>query len=313
MKNSLKVLGLASSVLFATQTASAAIIGWQTFDATGGTNANMADSTPDNNTTYDATPSGSSAGNVYLTGRIGAGASSLGRDGWGINTSNTFLNGPGFGNESADSSRLIVNNLMSDGSVGTRIGANGQPGASSWKFGNSANQRTGDVQITNESDYYFRVEWAHFDARVGSANGPDNLQMVYLTGNGTAFDNDLRRFDTGNELTNLVSLYNEDYDPTNSAGALTNNVSRSLGLATSTQLYLAPGASAAFRFLWTGQQTNGAQSQIDNLAFEGTFFETADLLVEIDPANVSAVPVPASAWLFMSALAGLFGRKRLSK
>jgi len=313
MKNSLKVLGLASSVLFATQTASAAIIGWQTFDATGGTNANMADSTPDNNTTYDATPAGSSAGNVYLTGRIGAGASSLGRDGWGINTSNTFLNGPGFGNESADSSRLIVNNLMSDGSVGTRIGANGQPGASSWKFGNSGNQRTGDVQITNESDYYFRVEWAHFDARVGSANAPDNLQMVYLTGNDTTFDNDLRRFDTGNELTNQVSLYNEDYDPTNSAGALTDNVSRSLGLATSTQLYLAPGASAAFRFLWTGQVTNGAQSQIDNLAFEGTFFETADLLVEIDPANVSAVPVPASAWLFMSALAGLFGRKRLSK
>lgn len=313
MKNSLKVLGLASSVLFATQTASAAIIGWQTFDATGGTNANMADSTPDNNTTYDATPAGSSAGNVYLTGSIGEEASSLGRDGWGINTSNTFLNGPGFGNESADSSRLIVNNLMSDGSVGTRIGANGQPGASSWKFGNSANQRAGDVQITNQSDYYFRVEWAHFDARVGSANAPDNLQMVYLTGNGTAFDNDLRRFDTGNELTNQVSLYNEDYDLTNSAGALTNNVSRSLGSATSTQLYLAPGASAAFRFLWTGQVTSGAQSQIDNLAFEGTFFETADLLVEIDPANVSAVPVPASAWLFMSALAGLFGRKRLSK
>lgn len=313
MNKSLNVLGLASALLFASQSASAALIGWQTFDATGGTNANMADATPDNNTTYDATPVGSSAGNVYLTGVIGAGASSLGRDGWGINTNNTFLNGPGFGNESADSSRLIVNNLMSDGTAGTRIGANGQAGASSWKFGNSGNQRIGDVQITNESDYYFRVEWAHFDARVGGANSPDNLQMVYLTGDGTAFDNDLLRFDTGNELNNLVSLYNEDYDPTDSGGAITNNISRSLGGASGTQLYLAPGTSAAFRFLWTGQVTNGAQSQIDNLAFEGTFFETAALAVQIDPAAVSAIPVPAAGWLFMSALAGLFTRKSLSK
>ena len=53
---------------------------------------------------------------------------------------------------------------------------------------------------------------------------------------------------------------------------------------------------------------------VDNEHFSHQLAEnTADLLVEIDPANVSAVPVPASAWLFMSALAGLFGRKRLSK
>jgi hypothetical protein len=309
----LKTLCFASAAFLISQTASAALIGWQTFEATGGTNANMTDSTPDNNTTYDATPVGSSAGNVYLTGVIGAGASSLGRDGWGISTNNTFLNGPGFGDEGADNSRLIVNNTMADGSAGTRIGAQGQAGASSWKFGNSGNQRVGDVQITNNSDYFFRLEFAHFDARVGAAASPDNLQMVYLSGDGTAFDNDLLRFDTGSELNNLVSLYNEDYDPSNSAGALTNNVSRSLGGALSTQAYLAPGSSAAFRFLWTGQTTSGAQSQIDNLAFEGTFFETAALSVSIDPASVSAVPVPASAWLFMSAIAGLIGRKRLAR
>ena len=307
----LNSVGLISAALFTVQSASAALIGWQTFENVAGNNANMQDSTPDNNTTYDATPVGTSAGNVYLTGVIGAGASSLGRDGFGINTSNTFLNGPGFGNESADSSRLIVNNLMADGSAGTRIGPNGSAGASSWKFGNSGNQRAGDVRITNASDYYFRIELAHFDTRVGNASAPDNLQMVYLSGNGTAFDNGLTRKDSGSEIGNLVSLYNEDYDPTNSSAALTNNISRSLGGALGTQAYLAPGASAAFRFLWTGQTSSGAQSQIDNLAFEGTFFETAALATEINPAT--AVPVPASAWLFGSALIGLLGRKRLAK
>lgn len=315
MKKVLHTLSLASVVLLTAQSSSAALIGWQTFENVAGNNANMQDSTPDNNTTYDATPVGTSAGNVYLTGVIGAGASSLGRDGWGIATNSSFLNGPGFGDESADSSRLIVNNLMADGTAGTRIGPNGCGAgcASSWKFGNSGNQRIGDVQITNNSDYFFRIEHAHFDARVGSAGSPDNLQMVYLSGDGTPFDNDLLRFDTGNELNNLTSLYNVDFDPTDSNGAGVSNVSRSLGVALSTQAYLAPGSSAAFRFIWSGEATSSSHSQIDNLAYEGTFFETAALALEIDPASVTAVPVPASGWLFMSALLGVIARKRAVK
>ena len=289
-KLTLNAVGLISAALLTAQSASAALIGWQTFENVGGSNVNMQDSTPDNNTTYDATPVGTSASNVYLTGAVGVGASSLGYDGYGINTNSSFLNGPGFGNESADSSRLIVNNLMADGRPGTRIGPNGGSGASSWKFGNSDNQRKGDVQITNNSNFYYRIELAHFDARVGAANSPDNLQMIYLAGNGTAFDNELLRFDSGSELTNLVSLYNEDYDPTNSNGAGVNNVSISLSAALGTQVYLAPGSSAAFRFLWTGEVTEGAQSQIDNLAFEGAFFETVSLATEIDPVMAGSMP-----------------------
>lgn len=313
---------VASIGLVAAQSASAALVGWQTFGTyPAPANANLTDSTPDNNTTWDATPVGSSVpagggGSVYLSGVIGTGASSLGRDGWGTQTNSGFLNGPGFGNEGANSSRLIVNNTMSDGTAGTRIGPNGCGTAncgSSWKFGNSGNQRIGDVQITNESDYVFRLEFIHFDARVGNSNSPDNLQIVYLNGNGTAFDNELRRFDNGNEIGNLTSVYNVDYDPTNSAGSVTNNVSRSLGAATSTQVYLEAGQSAAFRFLWTGQVTEGAQSQIDNLAFEGSFFETSALATMVDPAAVSAVPLPAAGWMFLTALGGLFARKQVRK
>ncbi len=80
-KLTLNAVGLISAALLTAQSASAALIGWQTFENVGGSNVNMQDSTPDNNTTYDATPVGTSASNVYLTGAVGVGASSLGY-GW---------------------------------------------------------------------------------------------------------------------------------------------------------------------------------------------------------------------------------------
>ena len=73
-------------------------IGWQTFENAGADNeSGVSDSTPDSNSTFDATPVGSNNGGLYLTGIIGEGASILGRDGFGQSTDSSFLNGPDFG------------------------------------------------------------------------------------------------------------------------------------------------------------------------------------------------------------------------
>jgi len=309
-------LALSAASLFLTQTASAAsFIGWQTFSncTAGNNNSGVCDSSPDSNSTFDATPVGSiGAGNTYLTGIIGTGASSVGRTAWGQQTNNGFLNGPGFGNESGDSARLITNITLADGSPGARIGPQGDPtqgapnGTSSWKFGNSDNQRAGDIQFTNESDYFFKLTFINFDARVGNSNSPHVLEIKYLSGNGTAFDNGLTRFDSSAEIGNLVNVYNNDFG----AASSTSNVSRSLGQALGTQAYLAPGASAAFRFLWSDQAGAAAPSQLDNIAFQGNFYETAALASEVNPADVT-VPEPTTGSLFLLGLLGLGLRRKL--
>lgn len=310
MKKLLPMLGVSMACLLAAQTSSAAaLIGWQTFDNNGGNNnTGINDTTPDTNSTFDATPVGGASGNHYLTGAIGPSASTLGRRGRGQNTNNGFLNGPTFGlNEN------IVDYTLADGSPGARIGPQGQAGTSSWKFSTSDNERRGDFSITNHSDYFFRLEFIHFDARAGNANSPDNLQLVYLAGGSS----NLLKGSDDTEFNDLVSIYNTENAALADFGTAPSvlNISRSLGAALSNAAYLAPGQSASFRFIWTGQGTNGAESQIDNLALEGNFFETSALTTSIDPLSVtaSAVPVPASAWLFISALTGLFARKRLSK
>lgn len=290
----LLVLGTVAEGLLASNPASAAFIGWQTFSNCGANNnSGICDDTPESNSTYDGTPVGDigSAG-TYLTGTIGPGASSLGRSGRGQNTNPDFLNGEGFGNEATNTSRLITKIPLSDGSPGNRIGAYGTAdqgapdGTSTWKFSTNSNGRTGDLRITNESAYYFLVQFIHFDARVGNANSPQNLEIKYLSGDGTVYDNALLRKDTGVELVNLKLIYNNDFGP--GPGAF--NVSHSLGGATGTQVFLAPGASLAFRVLWTDFQNAYAESQLDNMAVEGQFFRAADLLVEVDPVNVTAGP-----------------------
>ena len=287
----LHVLRLFCLLCVLSQSASAAFMGWQTFSNCGASNdTGICDTTPDSNSTVDPTPVGTvGALGAYLSGAIGVNASALGWSGRGQQTANSFLNGPGFGNETANSNRLLVNILLADGSAGARVGAFGGTvagapnGTSSWKFSQSDDERKGDVRITNDSDYPFRIQFLHFDLRVGNANAPRRLQIKYLSGDGTAFDNALRRFDTGSELVNLKSLYNNDFGP----GPGTFNVSHSLGGVLGTQGYLRPGDSATFRFIWTDSTSDFAESQLDNIAIEGQFFLTEDLLVEVDPVAVS--------------------------
>ena len=272
----------------------AATMGWQTFSNCGSdNNTGICDTSPESNSTYDETPVGEiGVQGTYLSGAIGPDASALGRAGRGQNANTGFLNGEGFGNEAADSSRLITEVTLSDGSPGQRIGAyntatQGAPdGTSTWKFSANDDSRKGDLRVTNESGYYFRLQFLHFDARVGNANSPQNLEIKYLSGDGTAYDNALLRKDTGSEMVNLNGVYNNDFG----SGPATFNISHSLGGAVGTQAFLAPGQSAAFRFIWTDFATDYAESQLDNIAIEGQFFRTAALLLEVDPVEVPGTP-----------------------
>lgn len=301
---------VASICLLMAGAASAEFIGWQTFSNCGlNNNTGICDSSPESNSTFDATPVGTiGPDNTYLTGEIGVEASAIGRSGRGQQANNGFLNGDGFGNQVADPTRLIENITLSDGSPGMRIGPFGSAlqgapnGTSSWKFSTSVNERTGDIRFTNESSFFFRLQFIHFDARIGNANSPQNLEIKYLAGDGTAFDNALLRLDNGSELIDLNNVYNTDYGP----GPTVSNVSHSLGGVIGTQAYLAPGESAAFRFVWSDFLTNGAESQLDNIAFEGQFFLDPGLTIEVPlPEPTAAVALP-----FALGLLGFLGRHR---
>ena len=241
-----------------------AVIGWQTFDnfTAGNNNSGINDSTPDTNSTYDSTPVGSNVNNWYLTGTIGPNASNTGRRGYGQATNNTFLNGATFG---ADLN--IIDYTLADGSPGERIGPFGGSGTSSWKFGNNTNpQLQGDFQVTNVSDYFFRLEDIHFDARgLPAGTSANELTLNYL-----AAPSNLINVSTNSEVQDGKTFYNNTW---NEKGV--ENVSQGIAAVINSSARLAPGDSATFRFLWTGQ-TGFGQTQIDNLAFSGTFLDQND-------------------------------------
>ena len=314
-----KIFFTSISILFFTAQAASAtdfLVGFQTFlpCVAGNQNSGICDDAPQSNGTYDDTPVGSTGpGNVYLTAVIGPDASSVGRKGRGQQRNNQFLNGEGFGNEVGNSERFIVNvPNASDGSLpGTRFGAYdttplGAPnGTSSWKFSSTGNEREGDIRIVNHSDYYFRLEFLNFDARVGNANSPQTLTIRYLAGDGTTKDNNLTKKSDGQEVADLKGIYDNGFGP----GPVVGNVSRSLGEVTETQVYIPPGGAAGFRFIWDNFGAAGAESQLDNIAFQGKFFETADLTTEIDPTAVpGAVPgLGAGLGLFLASAMGVLG------
>ena len=280
-------------------TADIAVIGWQTYDnfTAGNNNSGISDSTPDTNSTYDSTPRGSHVNNWYLTGSIGPAASNTGRRGYGQATNNTFLNGPTFG---ADLN--IVDYTLADGSPGERIGPFGGTGTSSWKFGNNTNsQLQGDFQLTNVSGYYFRLEHIHFDARgFAAATSPNELTLNYL-----AAPSNLINTNTGTEVQDGKTFYNFTWSERG-----TENVSQSLAAVINSSARLAPGDSASFRFLWSGQ-TGFGQSQIDNLAFSGTFLDQNNGFNPINPWDVGAIPEPGTGGILcLASLLGLARRKR---
>ncbi len=288
-------------------------IGWQTFDnadpnAVQPNNTGISDNTPDSNSTFDPTPVGSHAavpgGGVYLTGRIGAGSSILGWDGYGQSTNNSFLQGSTFGSKTVGSAPFgieIEDVPLADGSAGARVNMQGSSG-SSWKFRANGNQELGDFSITNESDYIFRLERIHFDARSQNANAPKQLDLIYLAGdpNG-AFDANLIRASTGTEVPDFHPITIDPADPNDSvidfpsseSNVNVHNISASVAASfpTPTAVRLFPGDSASFRFRWSGSLTDFAEAQIDNLAVSGTFgfLDPNSTFVTLDPAAVTGL------------------------
>ena len=282
------------------------VIGWQTFEnrLSGNNNSGIMDDTPDTNSTFDATPVGSFApvtgGGQYLTGSIGANASSSGRRGFGQATNNTFLNGATFGSNTVPPGLNIEDWTLADGSPGARIGPFGGAGTSSWKFSqqNSINFLLGDFSITNESDFFFRLERIHFDARgLGAATSPDRLELRYLAAPG-----ELINVNTASEVSDGKLFYENDWTATG-----VENVSQSVAAVINSAARIAPGESAAFRFLWSGQSGNG-QAQIDNLAFSGTFQDQNNGFATINPANV--VPEPGSGVVLLAGMTMLIRRRK---
>ena len=98
------------------------------------------------------------------------------------------------------------------------------------------------------------------------------------------------------------------------------NISTSVASAIESQAYLAPGDTAAFRFKFNSVGTFGQYgvAQIDNIAFEGTFFETAELQNSINPADtptaveehVPFLPM-LFQWILGIILFGVFALKKL--
>lgn len=281
-------------------------IAWQTFENAGANNnSGVNDSTPDSNSTFDSTPMGSHQGGYYLVGGLGASSgSTLGRAGFGQVTANNFLQGPTIGDSVANNGLNIldipdagVDGLS--GTPGTQQNTQGSSG-SSWKFQTNGNQEFGDFSITNVSDFSFRLERVHFDARAGAANSPNDLDFIYLAGG----NSNLTRADNGNEIGDLAVVNATTFATVPSV----QNLSVSLAARFGSGVRLAPGDSATFRFRWTSSNTDFAQSQIDNLGFSGTFQDQNNGFASIDPAAV--VPEPSGFFLLtLSAGLGLIRRR----
>ncbi len=281
-------------------------IAWQTFDNAGANNnSGINDSTPDSNSSFDSTPVGSNSGGYYLVGGLGAASgSSLGRQGYGQTTSSSFLQGPTIGLGTASGGLNIVDIPDAgvdglSGTPGTRQNMQGSSG-SAWKFRTNGNQEFGDFSITNVSDYSFRLERVHYDARTGNTNSPSTLDFIYLAGT-----SNLTRADNGNEIADLAVVGTENFATIPSV--IENSVS--LAARFGTGVRLAPGDTATFRFRWTNSNTDFGEAQIDNLGFSGTFQDQNNSFALIDPAAV--IPEPSGIMLLAFAAGfGLVKRRR---
>jgi len=269
----LNAIGMTSVLLLASQSSLAAYVGFTSFDnvTAGNNNSGIYDTTPDETTTE------------FLAANIGADASVSGFKGHGKLTT-------------------AVSGALNDPTFGFGGPATTANGNDSWKF-SSNKQLKGDIQLVNNSDSYFKFTKFHFDSRRASVTSATNLTVTYLA---SPEGSNLIHKGTGNEIVDNKVIKTLSWGGTETTGK---DTSVGLGAPLSGTGYLAPGDKASFRFSFTGQ-TGGGFSQLDNIAFEGEFYTDASLTTVATPGSLSAVPVPASAWLFGSAIVGLIVSRR---
>ena len=296
------------------------ILGWYDFDTAvaADNDSGISDITPDTNTSFDPTPTLNAHSEfLYLTGAIGPAASDTGASGIGLKVDSGILNDATYGN-----SNNIVDYAKPTNDTGELPEYN-----YSWKFGSSGVR--GDFAIVNHSIYAFRLDEILFDAKVGSVNSPQVVEITYLAGAGS--NAELKNTKTRTEVSDGKLFFKYDFDeigaesyydaawPQDSDGAnyasdtlfsITKDIeldgttptgAASIGVEsklkywvgtdiTETDLVIYPNQKAVFRITWSDFGGNSAgESYVDNLAFKGAFCAPYAKRPTVDPANVGAI------------------------
>jgi hypothetical protein len=252
-----------------------------------------------------------------------------------ISFEKTCTSDPVFNTQACDGATYDGKVLVSN-KIGDRIGPYLSNGAQAWQFkkngtldGGNDQGLSGDFSVTNNSDYYFRLEFIHFDARAGNntcnqANrSPYLLDVIYLRESSNLINKQAQQELDANKLMTSVNWGQctiSDGSAAPEPQKSVQNISTSVASAIESQAYLAPGDTAAFRFKFNSVGTFGQYgvAQIDNIAFEGTFFETAELQNSINPADtptaveehVPFLPM-LFQWILGIILFGVFALKKL--
>ncbi|MEC7609393.1 MAG: hypothetical protein VX964_04405, partial [Verrucomicrobiota bacterium] len=177
------------------------VIGWQIFDTVtpGANDSGINDDSPDTNSTFDATPIGSHADNLYLSGKVGQNASTLGYKGLGNKAGLTTLNDSDYGPSASGAN--IVDYPQSTNKAGEISSTK-----SSWKF--DVSNSKGDFTIINNSIYVFRVRDILFDALSASDFSGKVLEINYVGGG----DNEeLINANTNSEVEDGKLLFRYDF------------------------------------------------------------------------------------------------------
>ena len=207
-------------------------IGWTNFSTVGGADTNIRDAAAD----FD-----SSGG--FLSGILGQGASGNGYGAYGSSTGN-FLN---------------------DNTFGDDISFAGGTGNSAIKVITNDGRHRLDLLVKNESTTYdFKLAKLHFDVRIPNANANEVYTVQYLSNNGNS---SLQNVSTNSGVNNLAEIGTG----TLAIGSHGVDMSIAANLANSGPVRLGAGDQASFRITWTGSGANFAQTQLDNIAFSGTY------------------------------------------
>ena len=208
-------------------------IGFTNFSTVGGAaNANIIDPNADIDT---------SSG--FLSAILGRGASGNGYGAYGSSTA--ALNDDTFG-----SAYTFDNTGLASSAI---------------KFVTDSGNHRLDLLVKNESTTNaFKLQGLHFDARIPNANANNIYTVQYLSNNGNS---NLKNVYTNSGVENLADIDTA----TLSEGISEVDISIAAGLTGGGPVRLEAGDQASFRITWTGSAANFAQTQIDNVAFSGTF------------------------------------------